>query len=246
MKTVFIILLCLLVFFGCLAIGVFSGDFAGGSPQTTSSPTTPPTQTSPLNFNPSESKQQNLVLVFVDQLGPSSFRLEAIWLLLSTQDQPDLILLLLYPSPKEPYKNLAEQFKLTPDGKFDASFIEVLRGFKFDYQGFVLIDEAGLGQWVDWMNGIEMDGSLYNGTAVLNYIPKPWDDFDNSLTHQMTVANGLCTKLGQLPKDKDGFALLTQLFPDHMSTDLTLENTVVLWKNIMAGEEKLKCKTLSP
>jgi hypothetical protein len=246
MKTVFIILLCILVFFGCLAIGIFSGYFSFPSTQPASVTSSPSTQTIASNTILENNKQQNLVLILIDNLGTPGYHLESVWLLLFTPDYPDLTLLMLYPSPKEPYKNLANQFKLTPDGKLDTSFTDALHSFKFNYQGFILIDEEGLSQWIDWMNGIDIDGNTQNGANVQNYTPKPWNDFDKSIKPQMTVATGLCKKTILLPKDVNWFTLLGIIFPDHMSSDLSLKDTVVMWKNFLAKQEKAKCKILTP
>ena len=246
MKTIFVILLCILVFCGCMAIGVVSGDFSLPSAQPTIVSAQSNSQNTASSTIPADSKQQNLVLVLADNLGTSDYHLESVWLLLIAPNYPDLTLLLLYPSPKEPYKSLANQFKLTPDGKLDTDFIDALHSFKFDYQGYILIDEKGLSQWVDWLNGIKIGDNIQNGANVLNYIPKPWNDFDNSRTAQMAVATGMCNKTGLLPEDVNWFTLLGNLSPDHLSTDLTLKSTVEVWKNLIAKQTKAKCKILSP
>jgi hypothetical protein len=246
MKTVFIIFLCILVFFGCLAIGILSGDFSFPSSQPASAPASPSTPTIASNTIPENNKQQNLVLILIDNLGNPGYHLESVWLLLFTPDYPDITLLMLYPSSKEPYKNLADQFKLTPDGKLDVSFTDALHGFKFNFQGFILVDEEGLSQWIDWMKGIDIDGNTLNGANVLSYTPKPWNDLDKSITPQMTVATGLCKKAILLPKDVNWFTLLGNILPGHMSTDLSLKDTVALWKSFLAQQEKAKCKILTP
>jgi hypothetical protein len=240
MKNVLIILLCLLAFGTCLAIGISTGDFQ--PPSSPPNPTNPPA----LASSPTYHNQINVLLIWVDNLKKDRPRLISFYLVLFKPDQPTLTLLLLYPSPKEPYKNLAEEFKLTPSGELDAAFTSKLQSFEFGYQGYRVIDEDGFTQWIDWLGGIDTGTGRQDGATVLAHMPRPWDDFNLAQEQQKKIATGICNKMNLLPVDTNWSGLLASLIPDHFQTDLSIQETILAWQDLAGSQEKFRCKILSP
>ena len=241
MKKVIILLLCICAFIACMVIGLMSGDFRVGP-----EPSNNPNNLAKASVTPQYHNQQNLILIQVDNLAVSKPRLEAVWLMLFKPDLPQITLLLLYPSPKDPYGQLASQFNTSPAGELDPAFNKALISFGFSYQGFILLDEAGFVQWIDWLGGININGNSYTGAQALNDMPKPWQDLGEALTQQRLAATAICIRLGQLPLDVNWFPLLNRLIPDHMQTNLTLPETVSIWNQMETSLSHFNCKTLTP
>jgi hypothetical protein len=243
MKKVTIAILCLCAFIACLAIGFLSGDLP-------ISPTIPVASTSKNSQRPSGTPQYrnqlNLVLIQVDNIKEARPRLETAWLMLYMADQSDLTLLLLYPSSKEPYNKLADQFKLTPSGDLDSGFNDALLSFGFGYQGFILIDETGFSQWIDWLGGVDVGSGKQNGAAVLKQLPKPWSDIDNAIARQKITSFSICDVTSGLPLETDWFSLLARLMPDHLLTNLSLRETVTAWQQMKEKQDRFKCVILTP
>jgi tetrahydromethanopterin S-methyltransferase subunit B len=242
MKKQSTILLCLFAFIACMAIGILSGGLkslglfitSGGKDSSI-----------PAN-TPQYHNQRNLVFIQVDSLKNKAPRLETVWLSLFTVDQPELTLLLLYPSQKEQYQNLAGQFKLSSEGRFESTFNTALLSLGFGYQGFIVIDENGFTQWVDWMGGIDNGVVKQDGASLLSQIPKPWDDIGNSLERQKTTAASICEALGSQALETNWSSLLIRLIPDHILTDLSLQEAITTWQQLKGRNEQVTCKILSP
>ncbi len=242
MKKQSIILLCLFAFIICMAIGILSGDLKALSLFFTSwgIDNTKPAIT------PQYHNQSNLVFIQVDSLKNKAPRLETVWLSLFTVDQPELTLLLLYPSQKEQYKNLAKQFKLTSEGGFDPIFNAALLSLGFGYQGFIMIDENGFTQWVDWMGGVDNGIGKQDGASLLSQIPKPWDDIGSSIVRQKKTAASMCNAMSLQSQDTNWFSMLVKLMPDHILTDLSLQEAIATWQQLTQKNEQFQCKILSP
>ena len=243
MKKVIIAILCICAFIACTAIGFLSGDLS-------ISPTKPVASTTRNSQRPAGTpqyrNQQNLVFIQVGNLTESRPRLESAWLMLYMPNQPDLTLLMLYPSTKEPYSKLADKFKLSPSGDLDSGFNNALLSFGFGYQGFILIDETGFTQWIDWLGGVDVGSGKQDGAAVLNQLTKPWSDIANAVTRQKITSTSICNVTSLLPLETDWSSLLVKLMPDHLLTNLSLQDTVTIWQQMKDGQARFKCVVLTP
>jgi hypothetical protein len=244
MKKVIIAILCICAFIACTAIGFLSGIGEPKSPQTPAA--NPPKNSQRTVTPPQYRNQQNLILMQVDNLAAPRPRLEAAWLMIYMPNQPDVNLLMLYPSNKESYKKLADKFKLTPSRELDADFNNTLLSFGFGYQGFIIVDETGFTNWIDWLGGVDVGSGKQDGLAVLKQLPMPWTDIDNAVTRQKITSNSICNVMSLLPMETDWSALLVELMPAHLLSNLTLQDAVTTWQHMKDGQARFHCVVLTP
>src|SRR5450759_915383 len=82
--------------------------------------------------------------------------------------------------------------------------------------------------------------------AVLNQLTKPWSDIANAVTRQTITSTSICNVTSLLPLETDWSSLLVKLMPDHLLTNLSLQDTVTIWQQMKDGQARFKCVVLTP
>ena len=243
MKVV-IVILAVIAFIACLLLGLYAGRIGGPPPQ--------PTQILQATAIKPTIQQHTIVLVQADDLTLTNPRLIGIWLVLYYPDYPKLTLLLLYPpmggSNVLKERSLFQKFSVSPDGKLGTDFQSDLDRFGFKSNGYLLIDNYGVAQWIDWLGGIKYNdqGGNQNGVTVLNKLPPSGQDDKITGVWLKQVSNGVCDKIGQIPVDANWTTLLNIISPDHFHTDLSLELMLGDWKQIKSQGNSITCEVDIP
>ncbi len=123
-----------------------------------------------------------------------------------------------------------------------------MRAYGFQLNGYVLSDNQGTAQLVNWLKGIDMgdDQGIQLGPAVLTQLTPPWQDLSASRLSQQKLTEGICARLNQLTIDSNWLSLVIGLMPEHLDTDLSLELAGTDWKQLISGPDKLSCKVAIP
>lgn len=239
MKVV-IVILAVIAFIACLLLGLYAGGLTGQSSKPT--PNLVTTVVKPT------AEQHTLILIQADDLTLSNPKLIGIWLLLYYPNYPKLTLLLLYPGMGGmndlKARSLEQKFSLSPDGTLGPDFKSALDSFGFKSNGYMVIDNYGVTQWIDWLGGIsynDQNGNL-NGLSVINKLPPLGQDDKNTGVWLKQVSNGVCSKIGQITVDANWTTLLNVIAPDHFHTDLSLELLLGDWKQIKSQGSAITCE----
>jgi len=240
MKVV-IISLAVITFIACLFLGLYLG---GGLSVATSKST--PGVLSPLTKTSIE--QHTVVLIQADDLTLSSPHLVGMWLLFYYPEYPQLTLLMLYPPMSDNNRGkiwaLGQQFALTSNGKLSPIFLTLLQNFGFKSNGYIVIDNYGLTQWVDWLGGITMgdDHGVQNGSTILSTLPNGDNNEQNTGKWMKQVSMGVCSKLIAIPVDSNWATLMNSVAPDHFHSDLSLELLMGDWKKLKSHDQAITCE----
>jgi hypothetical protein len=237
MKAV-VILLSIVAFIACLIIGI-----QAGSKSLPTRPTTP----SPTQGNWSSSSQQRtIVLIVADDLMAPKPQLFATWIVLYRPDAPRITFLPLYPPNTVTLTSnppdLASNFTLDADKSPGQAFAESLQKFNFAWNGYILTDEIGITQTVDWLQGIAINGTRASGTAALSTLTNPWDDPLGALETQQALITNICTKVSALKPEANWLELAGLMMPQHLHTNLSLESALIDWKTLATAGEPITCE----
>lgn len=238
MKAV-VVILSIFAFVGCMILGIQAANHP------LSPPSASPTQT--LTSIQSPARQRTIVFVTADDLQSPTPNLVGVWLVLYRLDLAQISLLPLYPTSQySGGTDLATAFSLTADHALSPSFVDALKTLNFEWNGYILGDEAALARLIDWINGIDVDGNSVNGSTVLAGLVNPWEDNQGSLDNQKQILQSLCAKTASLPVATDWTALATELTPRHLHTDLNLQLIVADWKDLLSSSSGYTCDFPSP
>jgi hypothetical protein len=108
------------------------------------------------SITPTALKQQNLLVVIVDQFKAPQAQLMGAWLVMNYPGDPNFMLMPIYPSSANQYVNdpktdrlLERQFKLTGEGKLDLGFIMVLQDQEIWWNHIIILDQGGVQELAD-------------------------------------------------------------------------------------------------
>jgi hypothetical protein len=254
MKAVVIILLSIIAFVACLALGFYADGFSFNSP-------TPTIDTIQGSFSPtdailastptqSSAKQRTIVFIQVDDLTNPSSQLIATWLIMYFPDNPKITWLLVYPpapaNQQPQYRELGKSFTITPEGLPGNAYISALQSFGVQFNGIIITDTLGIAKTIDWLKGINMGDGNKDGTTVSNRLIPPWQNMNSANQWQTKVFQGVCQKAEQLTLDNNWLQLMIDLAPSHFHTDLGMEQLVNDWKALMTLPETPKCEIIVP
>lgn len=236
------IFLSILAFAACLVIGIQAG-YISGHPSASTATDTPNPFISP-------SQQRNILLILVDDLGASRPSLNAAWLALYRPDLPKVTFLPLYPASPSlagtEVPDLAASFSLAKNLSPSTSFLKALGVYKVEWNGYLLADRYGLSQSIDWMEGIDMDGSRISGQTALGTLLHPAGNSTGAADNQKHLLNAICQRTSQLPLEANWVGLAKSLQGKHINTDLGIDTLVSDWKAMMSASTPFACSILIP
>ncbi len=221
-----------------LSLGIWSGRIAGkftstkGPMATLSAMSPPPT--------PSNG-QTNLLVIGVDRLNIQKPRLESIWLLGYFSNNPHFSFIPVYPSQNLGNNHDMEiAFELTADGRPNSELVNLLQKKRIWWNGTVIIDEIGMIEIIDFLNGVEVQGHLLKGALAVGSSPLPWEDPAAALKGQTQILQSSCHQTNLLSPSADLRNILN-LIPDHLRTDIDIFQAIRDWRELVNGEQKLVC-----
>lgn len=177
-------------------------------------------------------EQKNLLLIQVDQLGEKPV-LRAVWTAVYFHSPNQTVLTLtpvFPPGDKKPeLNNLADTFALNPDGSPDRAFVRRVAVKNMQYQGYLIVDDAGYAQIDEWLRSQGMPiftPPPSNQTALF--------DAGCSFLHISTIS-------GTALPDFDW-----KSFSSHLHSDLANNELLTDWKGLVGGGHPVNCEVLEP
>ena len=219
-----ILLLSLLIFFGCLVAGISlanqipgldTEDANGASIQRTRSP-----------------YQHNILIVHVDNLQNPTPQLISMWGLIIYFPEPKIILQPLYPLNREANQTLGQQFTLTVNKNIHPKFINaVIQSTQIDWNNFILLDHNAF--------------STFSTTILEKNDLVGLDPQATILQVEYQHYFHACQTFASKGKDVFDPIDWQSMIPDHMRTNLALDDVLVNWQKLMNNEQPIRCDVFS-
>jgi len=232
----FRVLILLVIFIGCIAIGAFAAENVIKPVIATYAPPATPA--------PELSSSYNYIVLYVDNLSKDQPTLKAIWLAYVTlwenpeaDLQPTVMFKPIFPTPQteSPAFNLKSLFSLTADRRPSPKFLKALNGVIEDYEGYFIVDTSGID-----LVFTQLTGSIPDHAPALTK--------SNALEvvrRQAQSLENLCSGLNNLPAADQRPAFdISDLTPRHMRTNLELDDAYSLWERI-SHASGVQCNVLN-
>lgn len=264
MKKNLTVIISLICFCGCLTLGFYymfqHSDETSGQP--------PKNSTAPFTI-----ERRSILFIQVDRLpaqphppAASPFQttpqveatsevnlphLETISLVLFSPQNPGITVVLLYPPENgvetEIAKKIVGSFSLAPDGSLSPAFSDILKENKIHSNGYIIIDNEGIRQWINLFNGLPLEnGEILNGDRFMSeYAKINTNPGAVSQWHQI-ISSGLCTRLPGLDQDEIWSKLMFSLFPAHLHTNISLETYVADMQALDSFSSSITCDVSYP
>lgn len=168
-----------------------------------------------------DSSQSNILIVHIDHMDAEEPKLISLWVAFSYQADPaSLTFLPLYPTGKAGESDLVTRFSLSKNKKISAGFLESLRKtYSFQWKYIVLIDQEGANYWAALLNNSEFSQPLDAGNEAV-------------LKPEIDLIAILCGNLRERGSSLLDGIVWDQITPDHMRTNLPLDQVVADWARI--------------
>lgn len=233
----------LLIFGLCLSVGLMAGILIGNSIHLTNRMISEDNDS--LQINPTIS-QENILFIGFDHFKSQSPVLESVWLMIYLPSKYHLNLLPIYPTPFD--QSLFESNSITSIIKIDQQghpteeFFERLHSRDIRWNHYVLVDEAGMIETVNFFGGLQKESNVLNGANVINSLHLPWVNPSLSLQDQTSLLQGLCNEISQPSSNILDINKILKLIPDHIRTDMDVSEAIQYWLQLLSKENQLDCE----
>jgi hypothetical protein len=197
------------------------------------------------------SKQQNLLIIGVDNLSSSKARLESLWLAMYFPGRSDVAFIPLLPGYIEQTAfvdpDLAQSFSLQSNGSPGKSFFNEL-GKSLWWDHFILFDRNSMSEWIDFLGGVYFQNRYQDGASVVSSLPKIDRDIENALYAHAELISAVCLQISSHPLPKETSDYLARV-ENHYRSDADLRGLFQDWMSVRATSElPLVCEfpTLDP
>lgn len=210
--------------FGLYSVAIGNGSNSSGA---TVTPTRSPGSLQQLR---SQETSTTFLVLGVDDLSSSQARLKAIWYVSFGYPSKDIFLLGLSPSltPPGSQRPLHDSFNWNPGQGVSAGFAEQLaNAVPLEISGTVVLDEQGFASLIDYLGGVDVSSSHFDGEQVLGILSFTDDDPEDTLQMQKRLLEAMADRaslLGHTPEITE----LIELMPDHLYSSVSTNRAVML------------------
>lgn len=220
--------LLIIVALAFFLVGLYSvaGGLGTGPDGASVTPTRP---ISSIALDPQGTSTTFLILG-VDDLTTPKASLKAIWFISFGYPAMDVYMLGLSPSLTPPGSDrpLETSFQWTPGEGVPASFAEELSGaVPLEITATFVLDEPGFASVVDYLGGVLLSSSQFEGAQVLGILSLTTDDPQASLELQRRLLEAMAARaslLGRTPEITE----LVELIPTHLYSSISINQAVML------------------
>jgi hypothetical protein len=159
--------------------------------------------------------------------------------------QAQVALIPIYPSLSEPqdreFQQIVNRFNLTSDGQPDGELVSSLQKKRIWWNGYLLIDEIGMTEMIDFVGGVKTGGHLLTGAQAVASLPPSEENASTALEKQTDLLQSLCRRTELLTPAVDLRSILN-LIPDHLQTDLDVFKVIREWRDLANGSQSIRCE----
>lgn len=222
MKKLVIILATLIVFFLCLLVGFQIGDWV--LPEETTTTTSAPVLAG---------KQQNIIIIHVDQLENSRPDLISVWVLfLYYSDAPSMMFKAIYSNDgsANQISPSTQMLSIQPDGTLQQDFLRSLQSnLKIQSDGYVLVDDDAILMFSKRFPGPGPTLEPYQVTI-------PPDD---------QLVQNICSYLGTKEARRGVELPWNEVLPNHFRTDMNFTSFMSHWIRLTQAANPPNCKLIT-
>jgi hypothetical protein len=195
-----------------------------------------------------ENGQRSILLLGTSALNNAHPRLESAWLVSYFPSDTIIRLLPIFPSGKQVFSDLesalSQSFSLQESKRtftLGQEFISVLEEHNYWWSGYIIFDEHALLRMADAMGGIDLQGSALSGEMLLAQyhaaLSRPMEAYQVN----MSLLRSTCRTVAQA-SGRDSLSQLASLYPDHLATDLDLNQLQAEWQSLYFANQDLTCR----
>jgi hypothetical protein len=171
-----------------------------------------------------ENSQQNLLVIHIDDLQDPDPNLISVWVVFFvSHDRTYLSFKSLYPDPLSNHYAIQvdNRFSLNQEGMPGEDFLEWVQKQSPRWTAFLIIDQVGLDSIASYLNSPELE----------QIVPRNHDQLTAVWQQEARLIDHLCQYM-QLDTEKTTKFEWKQLIPEHIRSDLTIENALQVWDQI--------------
>lgn len=229
MKKLFVILILLILFIICAAMG-----FSGAKSAWQSISGVIATPVNPTANSVAAGIQHNLVVIRVDDLQSHDPVLISTWILFTTfSDPPYLVMKILFPGSK--ITSLKNNFYLDPEGRLAPQFEEEIQKLNFPWDGYLLIDNQGIQKLSEWL--------LDQPVEFLPYDPQSSPDGFTVFLDDSRRLSSFCESLSDVQQEST-FPFWREIIPSHMRSNLGFDDLVLYWDYMTRSTNPPYCEII--
>jgi hypothetical protein len=175
-------------------------------------------------------KQQNYLIIHVDSLTQTSPKIVSLWMI-SVSNDPAITSLkaqTLYPSTATQSAFVMQSFLLNSKGQPTQEFLTLIQStFQLSINNYIMIDSEGL--------------------AILRslWLDVPPTTIESYADGALLFSQG-CERIRKNQVNRDSSQAWAQIIPDHCRTDLTFDDAILRWNELIRAGSKLNCEVFSP
>jgi hypothetical protein len=174
-----------------------------------------------------------LLILGIDQMGESNPRLLAVWWVSFdlTGGEISVFGIPIDASlPGSSHPPLMQAFELKNDHSPSQAFLSALASVSPQYPDVVVVlDEAAFSQLIDFMGGVWLEGTVFNGQDILSALHLVYDEPGLLISMQASILLSLSYQSSELEEHPE-ITQLTELIPAHAYTSIpptTLVNLLI-------------------
>ena len=228
MKNIALLLIILLIFFACAALGFQIANRSDLGP--------PAGQIEGTVNVGNGGEQHNLVFVQVDQLDGHGPALKSVWfvsLFYMEGNPPTVTFAQIYPSKTQsPITNsIRKSFALDAKGEPSKAFWQAVSALKIKWEGYLLIDNLTMLRFLEWVNGPGNFGPVL-------------DDVSAYPAESKQIIEQTCRLVSGLDNRKTEDFVWGDLVPAHFRTNLRMETALAYWKRVTSSAVAARCEVV--
>lgn len=198
-------------------------------------------------------RQNNILLIGVNNLDVAYPRLESTWLILYMTQTPHLTLMPIYPenpsqdeNAEPPGTDLAKLFQSDPDGLPGPDFFTELKTRGLWWSGYIIVDRQALNEVIDLVGRLAEqsgEGELSPEMGILESVPSAWNNPQRAYEGQIHVAQRLCSAAAHITVDHiNEIDDIFLLFTDDILSDINREGAAAELVGMLVQGSGITCE----
>lgn len=202
----------------------------GAAPNPSAGAGTPARAGTSQQFSEPGASNTTLLILGVSDLSDPEAELEAIWYISFGYPSQDIFLLGVSPAAVPPgaQAGLESVFAWRPGEGVSAAFLEQLADMvPLEIEGSIVLDRPGFARVIDFLGGVVLNSSTFQGEQVLGILSLTEDDPQATLQMQRRLLEAMTARanlLGRTPEITE----LVELIPDHLHSSISVNRAVML------------------